>query len=678
MAWHYERLIAGPRPQGQSEAVEAGILRDQLADLRKGIFISMPIGTVLSALILAVQMFSGGGLAAVLWFAAVSTLNCWRMALAFGQSNTAASRHKTVGARLSMYGMLSLASGIAWSFLAVLTDGYSTPQASLYLIVLAGTSAGSVTYGTSYAPASINFITLPLLVAAGCILAKGNIENSVLAFTILLFLGGMIRGSLIGQARFRETSRLKYEAREFASEMQRNSRRDPLTNLLNRHGLENAIRQLGPADGPFVTMLIDLDGFKSVNDTYGHNIGDELLVKVAREIESHAPEGATIARIGGDEFVLLFPAGGSPRPVDDLASAIIAAIANPDPRLNSVRVGASIGIYLSENPLLARMLPRADFALYAAKRAGRNEYRLFDAKLDSALERKHCIERDLRGAIETGGLCSWFQPLVRMDTNAVVGFEALLRWQHPVHGAISPPEVVTAARETGLLSLLTETVFHNCCGMIEELIGLGRRDVLVAMNLSPRELEAGNVDEMILDILKAKSLPAAMLEIEITEEAPVDRDRVDEKVGRLADAGISIVLDDFGTGFSTLVALKDSRIRKIKIDKNFVRDLAKSIGDQALVKAVIDLGHTLGIEVMAEGVETDADRLILRGLGCTIAQGFLYSAALPQSDALAFDATHSAGAGLFDAVSLRIAQSGNAARRVSAASTTPKGHQPVG
>jgi len=665
MARHFERFLAGPVPMGQSEAVAAGILRDQLADLRKGIFISMPVGTVLSALILAVQLLEGGGLSAVLWFTAVSMLNGARIALALSRSNTAGSWPQTVGARLFLYGMLALASGIAWTFLAVLTHGYTTPQAPLYLVVVAGLSAGSVTYSASYAPASINFMTLPLLVVAGCVLAKGDIENYVLGFTILLFLAGMIRSALIGQSRFRESSRLKYEAREFAAEMQRNSRRDPLTNLLNRHGLEHAIGQLGPADGPFVAMLIDLDGFKSVNDTYGHNIGDDLLVKVARGIEDHAPQGATIARIGGDEFVLLFPAGSSAHPAGHLASTIIAAIATPDPELNSVRVGASIGIYQSEKPGLTEMLLRADFALYAAKRSGRNEYCLFDADLDSALERKHCIERDLRGAIEAGALCSWFQPLVRLDTGAVVGFEALLRWQHGIHGAISPPEIVTAARETGMLSLLTETVFVHCCAMIEALVREGRRDVRVAMNLSPRELEAGNVDDMILDIVRTRGVPAAMLEIEITEEAPVDRDRVDEKVGRLADAGISIVLDDFGTGFSTLVSLKDSRIRKIKIDKDFVRDLAKSVEDQALVKAVIDLGRTLGIEVMAEGVETDADRMILRSLGCMVAQGYLFSPALPIHDALAFDAGRAGVAAktFFDAaeLSMRKPRSGSAA-----------------
>jgi EAL domain-containing protein (putative c-di-GMP-specific phosphodiesterase class I) len=223
---------------------------------------------------------------------------------------------------------------------------------------------------------------------------------------------------------------------------------------------------------------------------------------------------------------------------------------------------------------------------------------------------------------------------VRLDTEAIVGFEALLRWQHPLHGAISPPDIVLAARETGLLHSLTQAVFHNCCVVIDRLLKAGRSDVRIEMNLSPRELEVGAADKMILDGLQARNLPASMLEIEITEEAPIDGAIADEKLERISGAGIRIVLDDFGTGFSALAFLKDSRIRKIKIDKVFIGDLAKSIADQALVKAVIDLAQTLGIEVMAEGVETDADRRILQSLGCTIAQGFLFSGALPMNLAL--------------------------------------------
>ena len=468
----------------------------------------------------------------------------------------------------------------------------------------------------------------------GCLLAKGNFEDYILAFAVLLFMGGLVRGSFVGQARFREASRLRHEAERLAAEMERNSREDHLTALLNRRGLEHAINQLENTDGPFVAMLIDLDGFKSVNDTYGHRTGDELLVMIARRIEQEAPAGSTLARIGGDEFVLFFPSLRSSLSPSNLASNIIAKVASPYPEVASVRIGASIGIYLAERPGLTEMLLRADVALYTAKRRGRNEFCLFDAELDTELQRRQSIERDLHSAIEARRVAPWFQSIVRLDTEAVIGFEALLRWSHPIHGSISPPEIMTAARETGMLQLLTQTVFSDCCALIDGLVKADRRDVRVAMNVSPRELEAGDIDDMVLNGLAAKDLPATMFEIEITEESPVDPERLDEKLGRLSHAGISIALDDFGTGFSTLASLKDSRIRKVKIDQGFIRGLAKSREDRLLVKTVIDLGRALGIDVMAEGVETEADRQILYKLGCRTAQGFLFSKAVPLSQAL--------------------------------------------
>jgi diguanylate cyclase (GGDEF)-like protein len=393
--------------------------------------------------------------------------------------------------------------------------------------------------------------------------------------------------------------------------MEERSRHDPLTGLLNRRGLEQAVDRLNSDDKPFVAMLVDLDGFKAVNDTYGHRVGDELLKSIARRLEQEAPQGAALARVGGDEFVVLFPVRISAISVTDLASRI----AKQHSLRESVQVGASIGIYETDNPKLTDIMLRADTALFAAKR-------------------RHRIERDLKTAIDSGNLATWFQPVIRLEDNAIVGFEALLRWDHPLYGAVPPPDIVTAAREQGLLQLVTEKVLLNCCTMIANLKAAGRRDVRVAMNLSPRELEVGSVDALILDRLQARGLPTDMLEIEITEEAPLDHERVGEKLGRLSEAGISIVLDDFGTGFSTLVSLKDGWIRKIKIDQTFVRDLANSIKDQALVRSIIDLGRALGREVMAEGVETDADRQILRSLGCETAQGYYFSKALPMKEAL--------------------------------------------
>ncbi|WEX11957.1 EAL domain-containing protein [Chelativorans sp. AA-79] len=600
----------------------------------------MPISVALSSLILIVQVLSGDTFSAAIWFLVVNGINGARIVLALSRPEEGNANFegglKSVSRRLRLYSILALLSGFAWSFLAVLTNGYAMPQSSLHLIILAGISAGAVTYGNSYAKLSINFITPPLLILAGCLLARGSFENYILTFAVLLFLGGLVRGSLIGQARFREASRLKHEAEQAAMEMERISREDHLTGLLNRRGLEHAIERLQKTDGPFVAMLIDLDGFKSVNDTYGHKVGDELLVSIAYRIKGKAPAKATLARIGGDEFVLLFSLGAQSVSPAALASAIISSIAEPYPGAGSVQIGASMGIYQSAQPELTRMLSRADVALYAAKRRGRNEYCFFDSHLERELERRQSIERDLRSAIEAGDLRPWFQPIINIETEIVIGFEALLRWSHPVHGAISPPEIVAAARETGTLHLLTETVFAGCCALIDGLAASGRREIRVAMNVSPRELDAGHIDDMILDGLKARGLPAAMFEIEITEEAPVDRERADEKLGRLSHAGISIALDDFGTGFSTLASLKDRRISKVKIDKEFVCGLAESREDQLLVKAVIDVGRALGIDVVAEGVERKADQQLLRALGCKTAQGFLFSKAIPAEQAVGF------------------------------------------
>ncbi|RWI76528.1 MAG: EAL domain-containing protein [Mesorhizobium sp.] len=620
----------------KEDPLEARILQDQLADLRAGLFVSMPISIVLSGLILTVQALSGNGLAGAAWFSVVNAINAARLALARHQLKEPGVQDDLtrVWLRLRWFGRLALLAGFTWSFLAVLTAGYTTSQASLHLIILAGISAGAVTYGSSYAAAAIYFITPPLLIAAACLLTKGTLENYILAFAVLLFEGGLARASFVGQARFRDASRLRHQAERLAAEMERNSREDHLTALLNRRGLEHAIDQFENTDGPFVAMLIDLDGFKSVNDTYGHRTGDELLARIARRIEEEAPEGSTLARIGGDEFVLVFSSlRNSPSP-SNLASNLISKLARPYPGVASVRIGASIGIYSAKNPGLTEMLLRADIALYTAKRRGRNEFCLFDAELDRELQRRQSIERDLHSAIKTRSLGPWFQPIVRLDTEAVIGFEGLLRWSHPIHGSISPPEIMTAARETGMLQLLTQAVFSECCAFIDALVKADCRDVRVTMNVSPRELEAGDIDEMVLNGLAAKDLPATMFEIEITEESPVDPDRVDEKLGRLSHAGISIALDGFGTGFSTLASLKDSRIRKVKIDQGFIRGLAKSREDRLLVKTVIDLGRTLGIEVMAEGVETEADRQTLHKLGCKTAQGFLFSKAVPLSQAL--------------------------------------------
>ncbi|MET3648792.1 putative bifunctional diguanylate cyclase/phosphodiesterase [Phyllobacterium ifriqiyense] len=621
------------------EFISAKILQDQLADIRSGVLISMPISTLLSGLILTIHLLgSAGSAAALMWFGAVNLVNVLRIWLVMNIPDKEPSFPQDcltyTSAHLRRFKALALLSGLIWALLAVLTNGYAAPYSTTHLVILAGISAGAVTYAGSSALVAVNFIVPPLLVLIVCLLALGGIENYALSGATLLFLAGLIRGAYLGQGRFCEASRLKHEAKHLAADMEQKSRQDALTGLSNRRGLEQAIVRLQITDGPYITLLVDLDGFKSVNDTYGHKIGDELLRTVASRISASAPSQSTLARIGGDEFVIIYPAGRDNPPPDQVAEAIITAITMPYPGVASVRIGASIGIYFSHQLELTNMLLRADIALYTAKRRGRNEYYLFDQLLEDELDRRQCIERDLRFAIENGELQIWFQPIYRLEGMALTGFEALLRWRHTIHGNIAPPQIVGAARETGLLQSLTDNVFHQCCVLIDKLHHADRRSLRIAMNLSPHELQSGSVDDMILSGLHARSLPTTMFEIEITEEAPVDWLRVGQKVIRLADMGVSIALDDFGTGFSTLASLKDGRISKVKIDKQFIYEISKSPKDQLLVKALTRLGNSLGIEVVAEGVETSEDYRTLQSLGCNSAQGYYFSKALPLTGAL--------------------------------------------
>lgn len=625
-----------PFPAGQ-KGVELGVLRDQLADLRASLLISMPISTVLSVLIVLVKSISGADWTTLAWLVIVNVVNGARILLALRQpqdEELEKQDYATLSKWLRGYMALAFLAGVAWAYVAVISDGFTAPETPVYLVIVAGISAGAVSYSACYAALPILFMAPPLLAVVVCMIMGGELDDYVLAFTSTLFFGGLVKSSFLGQERFRETSRLKYEANHHAGKMEKNSREDPLTGLLNRRGLEQAVSRLKPADGPFTAMLIDLDGFKSVNDTYGHRVGDDLLLKIAGRIRAEAPAEATLARVGGDEFVLLFGRAAA-ADTEQLALRIIASISRPYAGINSIQVGASVGIHVADDPHLTHMLLRADFALYTAKDRGRNNLCIFDTVLEEAFRRQQCIERDLKAALASGELQSWYQPIVRLDTRRIVGFESLLRWEHPEHGQIAPPEIITTARTTGLLPALTETVFWNACDMMDRLREEGRSGIRIAINISPRELEAADIDTMILAGLAERGLTTSMLEIEITEEAPVDLGRVGEKLGRLARAGISIVLDDFGAGFSTLASLKDGRISKVKIDRSFANDLAGAKESRLLMKAVIDLAHTLGIEVMAEGVETPDQAHILQSMGCACAQGYLFSPALPIEKALA-------------------------------------------
>ncbi|MHC5233452.1 putative bifunctional diguanylate cyclase/phosphodiesterase [Brucella sp. LJL56] len=637
----------------QNSPITDKILADQLRDICEGTRFSMPISTILSMLILLVQVAEGYFWVSIVWFALVNIINALRFidAIAYYRSSAAPVEDVAVLQRqLTRFQLLAALSGLLWAGLAVLSHGYTDPQSSVYLVILAGICAGAVTYGSSYAAVAINFITLPLVVTAVCLALQADLQHGVLAFSVVLFWFGITRGALLGQHRFIETSRLKHEAKQTADEMALKSQEDPLTGLFNRRGLETSIRLFPVKDGPFIVMLIDLDGFKSVNDTYGHKIGDDLLVAIAQRIRQVSPERSVLARIGGDEFILLYPEPAAKIEAGLVAARIIGSLTAHYQGILSVEIGACVGICRLERLDPVEMLLRADFALYAAKKRGRNEYYFFEKRLQHEWERKQSIERDLRIAIETGQIQTYFQPVVELSSGRMIGFEALLRWDHPQHGAIPPPEIIDVACEVGVVRQLTHNVLFNCCEMIDKLTEGGRNDLTVAMNLSPRELAGGRIPHEILSQMERRDLSISMLEIEITEEAPFDQRGMSDSLGALSDAGVSIALDDFGTGFATFASLKKGLITKIKIDKVFVRGIAESEGDQHIVRAMVELGDALGIKVTAEGIETEEDRDTLCKLGCNSGQGFLFASALPMNMALDALARSSAGSRLDQAV----------------------------
>lgn len=628
------------KPITNDDPLYARVLQDQLFDVRRGTFVSMPINSILSCLILFAQISSGNLFYASIWFFIVNLINLIRILQSIHLSSYDYYVYrfdiKWLNKYLFRYKYGAFLSGVAWSFVAFLTDSYQIDQYALYLIIVAGICAGAVTSNSSNLWISVNFILPPLLVASICLFLQAEMHDYILVFAIGLFIIGLVRGAILGQQRFVEASRMKHEAKDVALTMERMSKEDPLTGLLNRRGLESSVELHKDSQTPFIVMLIDLDGFKAVNDTYGHKKGDDLLVLIARRLRHCSPLDAVIARIGGDEFAVLYADTSKTMKPKTIAQHIIRTLSQPYSAAGSVQIGACIGICRSCLSNLSEMLLSADIALYEAKDMGRNEYYIFDQLLQEKLARRQVIEKDLEKALIGNEISNWFQPIIDLATFRVTGFEALLRWSHQTYGNIPAPEIVQIARDVGMLENLTHHIFQNCCDMLLRLREAGLSEVIVAMNLSSRELASANIEMMIVNGFKKYDIPFSSFEIEITEDAPINHFTVEDTLTRLSGRGISIAIDDFGTGFSTLASLKSGMINKVKIDKSFIAKVAFSKEDQLLVKAVVDLGLAMKLEVVIEGVESAENLDVLKSLGCCKAQGYLFSPAIIPEDAIQY------------------------------------------
>lgn len=394
--------------------------------------------------------------------------------------------------------------------------------------------------------------------------------------------------------------------------------------LLNEH-IDQALRR-GRRTGEHCTMLyVDLDRFKEVNDTYGHQAGDALIQAFAARLTAIVRASDTVARLGGDEFAILLNDHGEPVDVERICQRIIDAAAQAF-AIDGAQafVSASVGVAESFEDLTNTELQRrADVALYQAKREGRACYRHYTSALDDQIRHLRRLESDLRECLAKGscGLEVHYQPLFSTKGETLVGMEALVRWQHPELGRLGPEEFIPIAEDSGLIVPLGEWVLREACTMMVRWPG-----VTLAVNLSPIQVREDSSVDRIFEILETTGFNPSRLDLELTEGAILDTNQqVRDRLKKLRAAGIRIVLDDFGTGYSSLAHLQRLDVDKVKIDKSFVHEIGMGKESRAIVQAVTALARVLGIPVTAEGVETKRQHDLLRVIGCTEMQGFFYS-----------------------------------------------------
>lgn len=624
------------------------IVADQVAGVRRSLSISIPVNFVLSLATVAVAVRHGQVLSGVGWFLAVTAVNVLRAAQGWARwPGGADSTADAARAQLNWAAALACLSGFVWSGTVLLSTGPGSTDAAFHLIVGAGITGGAIALGFAYAPIAICFVTPILVVNAITLHQTTTVEHSFLAGTVAVYLAALIRSALQSQASFRSTTRLKHEATSLArslheahaasvaiaATMTHRAEHDSLTELMNRAGFLGVLEEMANGSSSRIClMLLDLDGFKSINDAFGHKTGDLVLVEVAARIRASVPAGGTASRLGGDEFALVF----DPCRVDvsptELAERLIEAIGAPFGPFDAGRIGISIGIYEGPTSDPGDLLVFADEALYAAKQSGRNRHYVFDTALRLRREMRRDSERDLPAAIEVEALEVVYQPIFGDGGQRLAGVEALLRWQHPKHGWISPVEIVPAAALAGCSERLFGYILDRSLDMAKRMSDLGHA-VAVAINVSPREMSQLAIDSLVLDRLKSAGLPSSSIEIEITEEIAIDILAVQAKLAALSAAGIRIAIDDFGVGYSSLATLRQMHADRIKIDRCFVTGLSASPENRLLLQAVVSLGRAMNLDVVAEGVETPDDVLTLRALGCHLMQGYHLGRPMP-ADAL--------------------------------------------
>ena len=415
---------------------------------------------------------------------------------------------------------------------------------------------------------------------------------------------------------------------------------DALTGLPNRFSLqsrvEQALAQTVRANERLALMFIDMDRFKLINDSLGHDVGDQLLLEIARRLRNAVRSSDIVARLGGDEFVVALPGAGDDDAIARMAEKIrqeLSAAYNLRARL--LHSSPSIGIAIApvHGTTVETLMRNADAAMYRAKDLGRNNFQFFDQALSERARERLELAGDLRGAVERDELRLHFQPQIRADDGFYVAAEALIRWQHPTRGMVAPDQFIGIAEEFGLIDAIGDWALHAACRELASLNALGVRDLRVCVNLSAKQLRDRELPDRVAAAIAASGINAADLELELTESmAMQDPQSTIKLLKELYDSGVGLAIDDFGTGYSSLSYLKMLPLHNIKLDRSFVNDIDTEPGGRAICSATVAMAHALGIKVVAEGVETEIQRDFLMALGCDYLQGWLFSKALPPDE----------------------------------------------
>jgi diguanylate cyclase (GGDEF)-like protein len=472
----------------------------------------------------------------------------------------------------------------------------------------------------------------PKLFQLGTDYADWDLDDAIF---VIFFMS--IGFAIFSYRRVKELS-IEMKARRVAElEAKKLARHDPLTGLPNRRFFVETLGEVlltTNSDSRSAVLMLDLDGFKSINDAYGHAVGDQALIEFAQRISAIMRAGAVFVRIGGDEFAVIVPNIKSLDDLTALARRIVTAVAEPiliGQISTSVGVGIGIAIAPSDGMNPEIMVQRADRALYRAKAEGRSCIRFFEPDMDAHVERRVAIETELRAAVAAKTIVPYYQPLVAFEGRRVVGFEALARWKSDKFGWVAPDLFIKVAEEIGIISELGDQLLRQAC--------LDARawppELTLAFNISAVQLRDPTIGLRVLAILAETGFSPRRLELEITETALVDNIKIAQAVtGQLRQAGVRIALDDFGTGYATLSQLLSLKLDRIKIDRSFVDRLGKDKESTTIVRAVLGLASGFNLETTAEGIENDEQLASLRADGCLEGQGYLFGKAVPANEVI--------------------------------------------